>query len=127
MPGNVQEAIRPMGRSSSSATKHHSGCIEPAANMLSKYCSTSLRWSGEPAAPTKRSSSSARTGRVRISKVLLRQRGDVANDGLGFAQSKHDLETHRPPKGVGSQYTQPTTAKLEGISRFTESTTKIAT
>ncbi len=30
--------------------------------------------------------------------VLLRQRGDVANDGLGFAQSKHDLETHRPPK-----------------------------
>src|SRR3712207_2408436 len=102
MPGNVQKATGPGGLSSSCsswATKHHSGRIEPAANMLCRYRLTSLRWSGELATSTKRSSSSARTGRVRISIVLLRQRGDVANDGLGFSQSRHDVVTHRPPEG----------------------------
>src|SRR5215208_8028221 len=107
MPGNVQKATRPRGRSSSSswATKHHSGRIEPAANMLCKYRTTSSRCSGEPAS-TKRSSSSAWTGRMRM-VVLLQQHGDLANDDLGFAWSRHDVETHRPPKGLDGTIRDP--------------------
>ena len=85
MPGNVQKATRPKVRSSFSswATKHHSGRIEPAVNMLFRYLLTSSRCSGEPAS-MKRSSSSVWTGRVRMD-ILLRRRADVANDDLGFA------------------------------------------
>src|ERR687897_1030471 len=100
MPGSVQNATRPRVRSPSWATKHHSGRIEPAVNMLCRYISTSLRWSGEPAAPTNRASSSARMGRGYISAFLLRQRGDVANDDLGFGLSNTMmLKTHRSPEG----------------------------
>src|SRR5215210_8191857 len=116
MPGRVQKATRPSGRSfSSRATKHHSGRIEPAANMLFRYCSTSLRLSGEPAASTKRSSSPALTVRVCISVVLLRP--GVTNNSLGAVLDNHHVETHRP-KGIGRQYTRPYGAGPESLSGF---------
>ena len=54
---------------------------------------------GEPAAPTKRSTSSVPTGRMCISVVLLPQRDELANGGFGVAWREHEVETHRP-KGI---------------------------
>jgi hypothetical protein len=56
MPGRVQSVARPRSLPPSSITKHHSGRMQPASNMLRTYCRTSSRWQAAPPASTKPSS-----------------------------------------------------------------------